>query len=151
MDIANIVLVLWAALVLYCFGQIWFVQIVVYPLFKMVGERDYVTYHHFYASHIPLPVILPGFTCFLFPLALIFWGPAAVPAWAYWLNVAAGLVGLAVTLFLEIPRHALLEKHGKDFQVIGELIRYNWPRTASISLQALLAAIMLTYIVTPVS
>lgn len=151
MDAANLVLLLWTALVLYVFGQIWFVQIVIYPLFKMVGEGDYVTYHHFYSSHIPLPVILPGFTCFLFPLALIFWGPAAIPAWLHGLNIAAGLTGLGVTLFLEIPRHALLEQHGKDFQVIGELIRYNWPRTVSITLQAVFAAIMLTYIVTPVS
>lgn len=147
MDAANLVLLLWTMLVLYGFGQIWFVQIVVYPLFAMVGDSDYVRYHHFYASHIPLPVILPGFACFLFPLALPFLGPDAIPIWLHWLNIAAGIAGLAVTLFLEIPRHALLEKHGKDFRIIGELIRYNWPRTASISLQAIATAIMLTYIV----
>lgn len=149
MDIANIVLILWMALVLYATGQIWFAQIVIYPLFARVGEKDYVQYHHFYSSHIPLPVILPGFACFLMPLALPFCGPPAIPHVLHWLNIALGFAGLMVTLFLEIPRHARLERHGKDFRIIGGLIRYNWPRTASISLQAVIAAIMLTYVSAP--
>lgn len=150
MEVANIIMLLWMALVLYATGQIWFAQTVIYPLFAMVGEKDYVQYHHFYSSRIPLPVILPGFACFLFPLALPFWGPAAIPAWLHGLNIALGFAGLVVTLFLEIPRHASLVQHGKDVRIIGGLIRNNWPRTASISLQAAVAAIMLTYIVAPV-
>jgi hypothetical protein len=151
MDTANIVLLLWTALAFYGFGQIWLAQIVIYPLFAVVGEQDYVRYHHFYSSHIPLPVILPGFATFLLPLALPFFGPHAVPMWLYWANIAAGMVGLAVTVFLEIPRHAKLERHGKDLRMIGELIRYNWPRTASITVQAILTVFMLTYIITPAS
>ena len=149
MDIANIVLVLWIALVLYATGQIWFCQIVVYPLFAMVAEKDYVPYHHFYVSHIPLPVIVPGFACFLLPLALPFLGPAAIPPLLHGLNIALGFVGLMVTVFLEIPRHGRLEREGKDPHIIGQLIRYNWPRTASISAQAVVAAWMLTYIFAP--
>ena len=37
-------------------GQIWFAQVVVYPLFTKVGEAEYVAYHKFYSSRIPLPV-----------------------------------------------------------------------------------------------
>jgi len=47
-----------------------FVQLVVYPLFAMVGEADYIAYHRSYTRRIPLPVIIPGFTCFLTPIAL---------------------------------------------------------------------------------
>lgn len=149
MDSATLLFLLWTALVLYVFGQIWLVQIVTYPLFAMVGEKDYVTYHRFYTSHIPLPVIVPGFTSFLFPLVLPFIGPAAIPTWLHWSNIAAGIIGLAVTVFLEIPRHGRLEQQGKDFRVIGELIRYNWPRTASITAQAIITMLMLTYIIGP--
>lgn len=149
MDIGNISFVLWIALVLYATGQIWFCQIVVDPLFAMVGEKDYVQSHHFYLSHIPMPVILPGFACFLLPLAMPFLGPAAIPPLLHGFNIALGFVGLMVTLFLEIPRHGRLERDGKDLRIIGELVRYNRPRTASISLQAVITAIMLTYVFSP--
>ena len=44
---------------------------------------------------------------------------------------------------LEIPRHARLEKGGKQEAVIRELILYNWPRTLSSTGQALLTLLML--------
>lgn len=149
MDVGNIVLLAWMALVLYATGQIWFCQIVIYPLFAMAGEADYVQYHHSYLSRIPLTVILPGFACFLFPLALPFCGPAVIPYSLYWLNIALGIVGLLVTVFLEIPRHNRLERHGKNLRIIGELVRYNWPRTASLSLQAVISLMMPTYLFAP--
>jgi hypothetical protein len=51
---------------------------------------------------------------------------------------------LLVTVALEIPRHARLEKGGKQEQVIRELVRYNWPRTLSITASAVLTLLMLT-------
>ena len=58
-------------------------------------------------------------------------------------NAACGFVGLAVTVVLEIPRHARLERGGKQDKVIRELVRYNWPRTLSITGSALLTLLML--------
>lgn len=43
----------------------------------------------------------------------------------YVVNAACGLVGLLVTVALEIQRHAPLEKGGKQEAVIRELIFYN--------------------------
>jgi hypothetical protein len=59
-------------------------------------------------------------------------------------NVAFGLAGLLVTVGLEVPRHARLEKGGKQEAVIRELILYNWPRTLSITGSAVLTLMMLT-------
>ncbi len=132
MELSEFLLLLWAALVFWVLGQIWLVQIVVYPLFAQVGEADYVRYHSFYTRRIPLPV------------ALAFFGPA-VPAWMSAANVAAGVAGLLVTVLLEIPRHARLEKGGKNDTTIAELIRYNWPRTLSISAQAIVTFLMLRH------
>jgi hypothetical protein len=58
-------------------------------------------------------------------------------------NVTGGVVGLVITVLLEIPRHARLEKGGKNETVIAELIAYNWPRTMSISVQAAITFLML--------
>jgi hypothetical protein len=144
MSVDSVVLALWALLVFWALGQIWLAQIVVYPLFAKVGAPEYVGYHRFYASRIPLPVIVPGFLSFLVPIPLAIFGPP-LPLWMSEANIAAGLCGLAVTVFLEIPRHGLLETEGKNDTTIAELIRFNWPRTASISAQAVITFLMLMH------
>ena len=143
MDTAHWLLLVWTAVIFYVTGEIWFGQLVVYPLFAKVGASEYIAYHRYYSSRIPLPVILPGFASFLLPLALVVVRPAPVPLWMALANVACGLVGLVVTVALEIPRHARLEQGGKQVTVIRELIRYNWPRTLSITGSALLTLAML--------
>jgi hypothetical protein len=142
---SHLFLLLWTVLVCWALGQIWLVQIVIYPLFAKVGEADYTGYHRFYTSRIPLPVILPGFATFLVPFALAFWGPA-VPVWMTVANIAMGMVGLLVTVLLEIPRHNRLEEAGKNATVITELINYNWPRTLSITAQAAVTIMMLDHV-----
>ena len=149
MDFAHWLLLLWTVVVFYVTGQIWFAQIVVYPLFGKVGPNEYVAYHKFYSSHIPLPVIVPGFASFLLPVVLVFLRPDSVPLSLALANAACGLIGLYVTVVLEIPRHARLEKGGKQEAVIRELIRYNWPRTLSITGSALLTLLMLTAAFSP--
>lgn len=149
MDLSHLFLLLCTVVIFYALGEIWFAQIVVYPLFGKVGEDEYVAYHKFYSSRIPLPVILPGFASFLLPIALVFLRPESVPLWMALANVACGLIGLLVTVVLEIPRHARLEKGGKQEAVIRELILYNWPRTLSITGSALLTVMMLAAAFSP--
>ena len=149
MDFAHWLLLLWTVVILYVLGEIWFGQIVVYPLFARVGEAEYVAYHRFYSSRIPLPVILPGFASFILPIGLVFFGPTSVSLWMYLANVVCGLIGLLVTVALEIPRHARLENGGKQEAVIRELILYNWPRTLSITGSALLTILMLASAFSP--
>jgi hypothetical protein len=149
MDFAHLFLLFWTAVILYVTGQIWFCQIVVYPLFGKVGPNEYVAYHRFYSSRIPLPVIAPGFVSFLLPVVLVFLRPDSVPLSLALTNAACGLIGLYVTVVLEIPRHARLEKGGKQEAVIRELVRYNWPRTLSITGSALLTLLMLTAAFSP--
>src|SRR4028118_2381783 len=123
MDLAHWLLLLWTGIIFYVLGEIWVVQIVVYPLFAKVGEAEYVAYHKFYSSRIPLPVILPGFASFLLPIGLVFFGPESVPLWMYLANVVCALVGLLVTVALEIPRHAKLEEGGKQRTGIRALVQ----------------------------
>jgi hypothetical protein len=149
MDFSHWFLLFWTVVVLYNLGAIWFVQLVVYPLFGKVGSNEYVAYHKFYSSRIPLPVIVPGFASFLLPIALVFLRPESVPLSLALANVAYGMVGLFVTVALEIPRHARLEKGGKQEVVIRELILYNWPRTLAITGSALLTLWMLTVAFSP--
>ncbi len=145
MDSPQLLLLLWAVLAFYGLGVIWLCQIVIYPLFAKVGAADYIIYHGFYTRRIPLPVIIPGFASFLLPIPLALFGPS-VPVWMGAANIGAGLVGLLVTVLLEIPRHRQLEKGGKNDVTIAELIRYNWPRTLSISSQSVVTFLMLRHV-----
>jgi hypothetical protein len=82
-------------------------------------------------------------------VALVFLGPGSVPVWLYLANVACGLVGLLVTVLLEIPRHARLEKGGKQEPVIRELVLFNWPRALALTGSAFLTVLMLTAAFSP--
>ncbi len=143
MDTSHWLVLLNAAVMFYSLGTIWFAQIVVYPQFEKVAAAEYVDYHRYYAHRIPLPVIAPGFASFLLPMLLVFVPPLTVPPWLVMLNGLCGLVGLLITLMLEMPRHHELADHGKQDRVIRELIGFNWPRTLSISGSAVLSALML--------
>jgi hypothetical protein len=144
MELSHTLLLAWAALSFWELGQIWLVQIVTYPLFAKVGAADYAAYHHYYTKRIPLVVIVPGFAGFLLPIPLAFFGPA-VPVWMSAANIIMGIVGLLVTVGLEIPRHNKLER-GKNESMIEELIRYNWPRTLSITAQSAVTMLMVLYV-----
>jgi hypothetical protein len=141
----HALLIGWALVNFWVLGQIWLAQVAVYPLFLRVGAAEYVAYHRFYAQRIPLPVIVPGFASFLLPVPLAFFGPA-LPGWMHAANIGLGVAGLLITVVLEIPRHARLERDGKDAVVLAELIRYNWPRTACITLQAGVTVAMLGHV-----
>jgi hypothetical protein len=149
MDFAHLLLLFWTVVIFYVTGQIWFAQIVIYPLFGKVGKDEYVAYHRFYSSRIPLPVIVPGFASFLLPTVLVFLRPDSVPLALALANAACGLIGLCVTVALEIPRHDRLEKGGKKEVVIRELVLYNWPRTLAITASALLTLLMLNAAFSP--
>lgn len=133
----------------YVAGVTQFEQLVAYPLFGRVGEPDYVAYHLDYSRRIPLPVIVPGFASFLLPFLLLALKPTGVPWGLAAANALMGLAGLAVTVALEIPRHARLERGGKDTRTIRELILFNWPRTASITASAVLTTAMARHAFAP--
>jgi len=149
MDFAHLLLLLWTVIIFYVLGGIWFAQSVVYPLFGKVGKNEYIAYHRFYINRIPLPVIVPGFASFLLPIVLVFIRPDSVPLSLALANAGCGLIGLFVTVALEIPRHTRLEKEGKKEAVIRELVLYNWPRTSSITASALLTMPMLNAAFSP--
>lgn len=149
MTFSHAFLLFCTVLVCYNLGTIWVAQLVVYPLFAKVGAEEYITYHRSYASWIPLPVILPGFSSFLLPIALLFLRPDTVPLWIALANVACCMISLFVTVALAIPRHTQLESGGKQEKVIQELIHYNWFRTFGITGSACLTIAMLILTVTP--
>jgi hypothetical protein len=71
------------------------------------------------------------------------WGPE-LPGWMNAANIGTGIVGLLVTVLLAIPRHNRLVTWGRNLAIVSELVRYNWPRTASVTVQAIVTLAMLS-------
>jgi hypothetical protein len=123
-------------------GLIWFVQIVHYPLFGAVSERDFAAYardHQRQTTWVVGPVMLLEL---ITAVSLLGRRPPGVSLSLVW----AGLGLLAViwlsTMFLQIPLHAKLAS-GRDPLAIQGLVRGNWIRTAAWTLRGLLALRML--------
>ncbi len=133
----ELLLLLHIGATLFMVGLIWFVQIVHYPLFGGVCEEKFVAYaeaHSRLTSRVVGPPMLLEATT---TVALLFFRPAEIPAWAAWV----GLILLAViwlsTAFLQVPRHTAL---GEGFDVSAHrfLVTSNWIRTFGWSARGLL-------------
>lgn len=122
---------------LFMVGLIWFVQVVHYPLFGGVGEEKFAAYaeaHSRLTSWIVgPPMLLEAATS----VALLFFRPTEIPAWAAWV----GLILLAAiwlsTAFLQVPRHTALGD-GFDMSAHKSLVLSNWIRTTGWSARGLL-------------
>ena len=126
-------------------GLIWFVQIVHYPLFGGVGEEKFVAYaeaHSRLTSRVVgPPMLLEAATT----VALLFFRPAEIPAWAAWI----GLILLATvwlsTASLQVPRHTALGE-GFDAGAHKFLVISNWIRTAGWSARGLIVLWMVAQV-----
>jgi len=115
------------------FGAIWYIQLVHYPLYRFVGEKEFSAYHlrNIWAT-----------ACVVVPLMLL---EFLTGLWMWW--YAAGLqkilflVGLILigvcwitTLFVQIPCHLILIR-AKEERIVNRLIQMNWIRTLAWSLR----------------
>lgn len=131
-----------AAATLAMFGVILIVQVVHYPLFRLVGEQTYVQYQ---AEH------MRRITWIVAPLMTIELGTAAWLAWAPPPEISAGqaIAGLALVLFIwgttglvQVPLHSRLTE-GFEATAHRRLVGTNWLRTAAWAARAALVLWML--------
>jgi hypothetical protein len=123
-------------------GLIWFVQVVHYPLFAMVGADGFADYERAHRWRTSFVVGPPMAIELLTAVALVLDPPSelgrALPV--------VGLVVLAVvhasTVALAVPAHDRLSA-GVDPAVARRLVRTNWVRTAGWSLRGVLSLAML--------
>ena len=104
---------------------IWIVQLIIYPSFHVVADRDFRAWHERYRTLISYLVIPLTFSQVGFHAAGLYEDISALRI------VAALLVAGAwiTTLALSVPCHNALADGGKSSAVIQRLIRTNWLRT----------------------
>ena len=126
--VAELLLLLHALATLAMGGIIWFVQIVHYPLFSMVGQEAFVPYEHRHVQRTGLIVGPLMLTELFTACGLIAYPPTPSSVPAVW----AGLTLLATiwicTFTVQVPLHTTLES-GFDSEKQRKLVRTNWWRT----------------------
>ncbi len=124
-------------------GLIWFVQVVHYPLFAMVGADGFVAYEQAHQRKTSYVVGPPMAVEGVSALALFAWPPGDLGR----LLPFAGLVLLAMihasTVFLQVPMHGKLGEGFSD-AAAARLVRTNWIRTVGWSARGALAVAMVS-------
>ena len=76
-----IALLVTLAFSLYMTGMIWSMQVLEYPLFALVGPKEFPAYHRRHNRALPAFVILPSLAAFASAVVLVFTRPARLPLW----------------------------------------------------------------------
>lgn len=125
------------SLTLYMTGVIWLVQLIHYPLFKLVGEDTFKDYHKGHIQKTSLAIAAPMVLEFFSAMYLLF-------RYNQYRNntsflVATALLGLiwAVTFLISVPKHNILST-GQNDLVISILVKTNWIRTIAWTIRAIL-------------
>lgn len=107
-------------------GIIWFVQLVQYPGFARVGEKEFRSYHQHHCRTIGL-VVGPLMVVEL--LSALVLAAAGEPLW-FWRSMLVALLGIWLsTAFRQGPLHARLSREGARANTLRLLVRGNWLRT----------------------
>ena len=130
------------ALTLYMTGMIWSMQILEYPLFALVGQKEFPAYHQRHNRGLPYLVILPSIAAFVSAVVLIFTRPARLPLWSSIVIAVLDLLIIVATVVREAPLHARLDREGSSPEVIRQLVSGNWIRTLLWTANAVLLLVL---------
>ena len=118
-------------------GVIWFVQIVHYPLFAMVGPDGFINYersHQGMTTWVVAPLMLVELASTIWLAIRVISPVRPIEAWVGLALVAAAW---ASTFALQVPLHERLAQ-GFDAAAVERLVATNWVRTVIWSLRGAL-------------
>ena len=115
-------------------GLIWVIQLVHYPSFLYIDEKNFPSFESFHTKSISL-IVLPTMIFELISGAYLY---IVKPNTEYDIFLFSLLILIWFsTFFLSVPLHGKLSIK-KDIKVINRLIYTNWPRTIFWSLRSIL-------------
>lgn len=125
------------AATLFMVGLIWYVQVVHYPLFAMVGRDQFEGFHALHVDAttrvVALPMVLEGTTS----LVLAWFPPSPNLAVLCWIGLGLVAVLWVSTAIRQVPIHNVLSV-GFDHKAHRSLLISNWIRTAAWSIRGAL-------------
>lgn len=137
MILEHINLVLALASTFFMVGLIWHMQIVHFPLFLIINEKQF---HHYYVAHAYSSrwvIFIPMFIELLTGIGLFIWRPEPLKTWS--LGVLTGLLVFLwlYTLLVMIPMQKNL-KNEYSIDMIYNVTWANWARTVAWSARGII-------------
>ncbi len=130
------------AIAFYNVGTVWLVQLSCYPLWAVVGRREFDAYHEAWWHSIWGVILGPAFFGFIGAWAMLWWLPPRVSARAAWLGVALQVVVYLLTAVWWGPLMARLvevvDHSGTPTPLFRLLMSTHWLRVALITAYGLL-------------
>ena len=131
-------------------GLIWFVQVVHYPLFKQVGEREFPDYEEMHIRSTGRVVAPLMATEAIAAILICIELPQGVSLASALTGAVLVLVIWLSTVSIQVPCHRLLAS-GCDEQAWQLLVRSNWVRTAAWTARVMIALWMLVSYITAIA
>lgn len=103
-------------------GVIWLVQVLIYPNYKFVGQKEFENFHEFHMNRITW-IVAPMMGIELFSAIWLLWNH---PDSIYWINSISIALIWCLTAFVNVPTHRVLTFEIKKTK---RLVAGNWPRT----------------------
>ncbi len=120
---------------LFLTGLIWVIQVVHYPSFRFVSEKEFLAFHQFHSQRISY-LVIPTMTIELITSGILWW----LSTWFSLNSIGFYLVILIwiSTALFSVPCHSKL-LHGKDMNILNKLVSTNWIRTVLWSTKMLVS------------
>ena len=134
-----------AAATFFMIGLAWFVQVVHYPLFPLVGEQGFAEYHRVHSSRTTW-VVLPAMTIELLTSFLLLIDPPGAEG----ALVAAGATLAALTwvlTFFAASAHGRIGRQGLSPVSLRRLLAVGWFRTAVWTAHGLVVIMLLESVI----
>jgi|TARA_R110001592_G_scaffold217314_2_gene471041 hypothetical protein len=126
----------------YMTGLIWFVQIVHYPLFALVGRARFTRYQQAHQLRTTFAVGPMMLTEAATTVAIVYWPPPGMGPAFTWTGVGLLFVVWFSTALLQVPRHQVLASRFSP-RHIRSLVISNWLRTIAWTARSVLLLIYL--------
>jgi hypothetical protein len=131
METSSVIFLVCTVLYVYAASGCWMLQVVSYPTYTLVGEKEFVPFHIAFGRKL-LPVFVgPAVMANLASFVLLLMRPSQMPFWVAALVALCSLTILLTTILIEVPKHQALDKDGKSEVLIQGLVRDNLPRALS--------------------
>lgn len=132
MDTPETVLLGTLAVAMFNVGVIWLTQRVVYPVWTLVGEKEWCTYHDAHKRRLPGTVFVPHGLGIAGSALLVAWPPDGVAVWMVWLALAFPTTMATATAAYWAPRQIRLSAR-LDRPLLRRLLATHWIRVALVS------------------
>ena len=125
------------SLTLYMTGIIWLIQVIHYPLFSLVGEKNFEDYHKSHIQKTSSVIAIPMVLELLTVLYLLIKNNLYRSNLLFLINFSLLVITWIITFLISVPRHDILSK-GHNELAIKTLVNTNWIRTIAWTLRAVI-------------